>query len=134
MNFLELLDEVKKIKSDHRRISTADFFEMVIEWTELAALTKILKSFFGEPRKPVDVCPNDEVESITAPYGGIWQNQTLYYQENEKEFYMVMLWPWTDGMLITVKLIRGEKKNVLNASANTSSKNFWEKLRALFPS
>ena len=127
MSFEELIEEVRQIKSDHRKIHEKDFFEAVITWKELAPLTQILKKHFGSPFKAADEWPSEEMRKITAPFGGIRTNQTLYYLTKANDFNLAMLWLWGDGMLITVKLIRG-----IPDKQDEAPQNFWKKIKGLF--
>lgn len=125
MTFDEVVEQIKKIESEHRQTDIKGYFEMVVAWKSLGELTRILKSFFSQPYKPSDIWPTEEAQMLTAPYGGIRENQTLYYSLIGSEFYMAMLWPWADGMLITVKLIRGKPQEKMAVS-------FFEKMKNLF--
>ena len=128
MTFEDLIEEVRQIKSDHKKIAETDFFETVIDWKELEELTSILKRYFGPPMKPADALPTSEMRKITSSYGGIRANQTLYYLEDGKAFNLAMLWPWGDGMLLSVKLIRG----IGNLKDQNERQGFWETIKNIF--
>ena len=68
-----------------------------------------LKNFFGAPVKPFGSKPTAKDQKWTAAYGGIFKNQALYCLEEEAAINLAMIWPWTDGMLLTVKIIQEPK-------------------------
>lgn len=106
MTFIELGEELKKIRSDQKTIQEEDYIEMVIRWVDLEKLCKALESFFGKPTKVSGAFPDASAQSLTSSFGGIRQNQTLYSLIENDNLFLGMLWPWADGMLITVKVIK----------------------------
>lgn len=106
MEFAELIKDIKNVKFEALRKDSDDFFEAVVIRSELAGLTGRLEKFFGMP-----VCPSKDkvsppVQEVINGFGGIRPNQTLYFWGMGKEVIFAMLWPWQDGGLITIKIIR----------------------------
>lgn len=40
---------------------------------------------------------------IAKSYGGIYKGQTLYHSVYESTVILIMLWPWQDGVKVTLK-------------------------------
>jgi hypothetical protein len=110
MIFDELLSEVKKIKCEEQRISNENHLEVVVAKAELVLFNNILDSYFGKPLKPGGKGPSSDDNRIADPYGGIHKNQTLYLKKNDDFSEIVLLWPWGDGVSVTVKMIREQRK------------------------
>ena len=110
MNYAELIEEAKKLKYWEKRVDSPDILEFVISQEFLNSLTRLLENYFGVPFKPAQQAPSREASAYSAPYGGIQKNQTLYYREAENVSHCALLWPWSDGKLITVKIAQVAKR------------------------
>jgi hypothetical protein len=105
MKFENIVNDVKKICFDTLRKDTSGYFEAVILKKEIQSLSNCLEKFFGIPLYPSQNSLSFEVQRVIDDFGGITSGQTLYYSGN-KEIVFAMLWPWQDGMHITVKIAR----------------------------
>lgn len=123
MKHAELLEEIRALELREMRLDSSSLFEAVVTKYWLDRLTALLDKHFGPPLKPEGEWPSQQATAYADPYGGIRQNQTLYYLADEKHFYLAMLWPWMDGVCITLKLITGRCPG---APAKFSS--FWNKI------
>ena len=112
MNFREFLDEVQKIKSDEVRSRTESSLELVVSKKNLEVIIPVLEAYFGHALKPEGDRPSEESDRYSKPYGGVRQGQTLYFQKDEKGFAIAMLWPWGNGLSVTVKIIRGRIEEI----------------------
>jgi hypothetical protein len=110
MTYLEFLREVRALSFEQVRTDTDEFLEAVITVDRLDSLNDILLRFFGQAVKPAGIRPSRELLSYTVSYGGIRQDQTLFYVESEENLQFAMLWPWSDGDHVTVKVIKALKK------------------------
>ncbi|MDD5218238.1 MAG: hypothetical protein PHN49_04425 [Candidatus Omnitrophica bacterium] len=109
MNYPELLQAIKKIRCEEVRVDSDEFYEMVIRKDSLKELSDVLGQYFGPPLKTAEAQPSREASKAAEPYGGIWKGQTLYYLEHDRQAHVAMLWPWSDGVTITLKMIQGRK-------------------------
>lgn len=107
MDHAALLTDIKAVKFNEIRSNTPEYFEGVIHRDTLGQLTGCLEKYFGSALKPADQAPSSEAKKAAEPYGGIWKGQTLYYCRSGQTADCAMLWPWGDGILITLKLILG---------------------------
>jgi len=108
MTYEELIEKIKKLNLKEKRSDTPHLLEIVIGEEEAAKLKRCLKSYYGAPVEDGKV-PLPQAQEHIAACGGVWAGQTLYFMSDETHFSYAMLWPWSNGIRITVKLIRAEK-------------------------
>ena len=101
----KLVEDIKKLPLEEIRSDSDEGFEFVIKRTTLNKLDSSLQSFFGKVFKDAGAKPDKEATNLTAPYGGIYENQTLYVRKDTTGIFLGMIWPWGDGVLATVKII-----------------------------
>lgn len=105
MTFEDLVREVRSQMAQDRKLEK-DYMEVVVEKEKLKPVLSVLENYFGAPFKPAGKAPSPEALQHSKPYGGIAQNQTLYFHQKEKTSEAAMLWPWGSGANITVKIFR----------------------------
>ena len=110
MTYPELVEETKKLKFWEKRVDSPDILEFVINQELLNPLTRLLENYFGVPFKPAQQAPSREASAYSAAYGGIQKNQTLYYRDADTVSHCALLWPWSDGKLISVKIAQVAKR------------------------
>ncbi len=106
MTFEDLLEQVQKIPCEEKRAREADYCEAVFGAANLVALNGLLESCFGPPLKPEGKPPSADATKYSKAYGGVQGNQVLYYRLQNSRSEMAMLWPWSNGASMTLKLIR----------------------------
>ncbi len=106
MEFPELLEQLKTLKREEMRSQAADYFEIVVASTEMPSLLSMLQDYFGEPLKPVGKSPSNEAQRCAKPYGGVRENQTLFYRRIGEGSVVALIWPWGSGLSLTLKLFR----------------------------
>ena len=104
-NLKQLIESIKKLPLEEIRTDSPEGFEFVIKKTAFKKLDPLLQSFFGKVFKDAGQEPTQEATRLTAPYGGIYENQTLYVKQDAACIFLAMIWPWGDGVLATVKII-----------------------------
>jgi hypothetical protein len=127
MQYHQLIEKIKEKRTEEIRSDTSDYFECVIRTSNLNRLAPDFESCFGTPRKPCGSRPDRSVARYSEPYGGIRKGQTLYYAEEKGEAVMLLIWPWNNGDLSTVKIIP-QIKTLLEPS---SSAGFFQKVANL---
>ena len=108
MKFYELIEAIKKVPVVQLQENKQDFLGAVIKRKELKNIELLLTTFLGTPIKPRGTTTSEDIQHMSASYGGIRENQTLFYckeQENTVSI-LAMLWPWSDGENITLKVIQ----------------------------
>jgi len=104
MEFEKLINRLKNIAFQEIRVQSADYFEAVVVKEKLSELGMNLSGVFGSPVWPGSGSLPKEASKVIDEFGGIRDNQTLYYfRENEAVFF-TMLWPWNDGERVTLKV------------------------------
>ena len=106
MNFSEFLSEVKKLNFQQVRADQPDYLECVLGKDLLAGLSPLLENYFGPAVKPPGKSPKGKDQEISSPLGGIQKNQTLYWAQRDGNTELAMLWPWGDGVSVTLKMAR----------------------------
>jgi len=104
LTYQELLDELKKIPSLESRMENTNNTEFVIDNQYVMNAHVIFQKFFGEDFKAPGEDPTTEDKRHSARWGGIREDQTLYYHESEGSRQCAMLWPWSDGYRVTVRI------------------------------
>ncbi|HNX68993.1 MAG TPA: hypothetical protein PLL75_03890 [Candidatus Omnitrophota bacterium] len=110
MSFPELLSEVLKLKRDEKRTQTDDYLEVVVSKAVLPEFEKVLESYFGPAIKPFGKGASGDANRYSKPYGGIREDQGMYFRKEEGGNELALLWPWGSGTPITIKIIREKSK------------------------
>ena len=110
MNFTELKEQLKQSSLDQIRIDSHQAFECVFQTTQLEHIHQVLHKYFGAPLKPAGKGPSQEAKKYASNYGGIRNDQTLYWAEKNEQSCLGMIWPWNDKTLATLKLFHIEGK------------------------
>jgi hypothetical protein len=105
--FAELLTEVKTHRFEERRADVEDYFEGVLLVENMPGVCAALEKYFGKAFKPAGKAPSKEDSKRTDHLGGVQKNQVLYYVEKENQSNCAMLWPWQDGVRVTLKIAQG---------------------------
>lgn len=106
MSFEEMITELKKVKCQEQRGEYPDYLEIVVGTTDLSGLVGPLETYFGAPLKPEGKLPNLTAMMRAKPYGGVRQNQTMYYRKEDAFTAVALFWPWGSGEMVTVKVLR----------------------------
>jgi hypothetical protein len=106
MTFADLLTKVGTAKCDERRSVTDDYCEVVVSADGLKEFNEILRSYFGPPQEMKGGRFSSEAELQAGPYGGIRTGQSMYLRNREAGPELALLWPWSSGQAVTVKIIR----------------------------
>ncbi len=107
MNYVQFIEDVRRVKHDHVRLDTPEYTEIVIPKNSLEDMEKVMGRFFGPASKPLGLKPTPEHLALTDKYGGIRPDQILYVRAGREDGAMAMFWPWGNGLLITVKIYHG---------------------------
>ena len=103
MEFEKLISRLKGIAFQEVRIQSADYFEAVVVKDKLSELGISLTRIFGSPLWPGSGHLPKEAKEVVDGFGGIRDNQTLYYFRKNGASFFTMLCPWSDGERVTLK-------------------------------
>jgi len=123
MNLEELVLDLTQVPLDETRKRTGDYFEVVVTVDSLDSIEYTLRKYFGAPKKAEGKWPDREAKYLTQEHGGIRGAQTLYYTADKNDAYLAMIWPWSDGMLATVKIVKTVPKPPL-----PPQKSLWSRM------
>ena len=96
----------RKIRHEQTRRESEEYLEMVMfrdSWNDLLSL---FDSYFGAPLKTSGKDANDDAERVSNPHGGISKEQVLYHVLRDNADHVAMIWPWSDGKRMTVKILQ----------------------------
>lgn len=106
MTFEELLQRIQEVPCAEKRTSQPDYLEVVFAQTNMPQVHSALAACFGPPLKPEGKAPSAEATQHSKNYGGVQSNQVLYYRKSLTGDEMALLWPWGNGLSVTLKMIR----------------------------
>ncbi|MBF0123450.1 MAG: hypothetical protein HQL21_08635 [Candidatus Omnitrophica bacterium] len=106
MTYSELVTGLKNVPPQELRVSEDDYFEGVFLQASMPTASVGLEAYFGVPLKPLGMSAGPEAEKISKPYGGIQTGQTLYVRKGQEGLDCALIWPWGNGVSVTLKIIR----------------------------
>ncbi|MDD5270486.1 MAG: hypothetical protein PHE80_04770 [Candidatus Omnitrophica bacterium] len=106
MTFKELMEEVRAVDFDTVRVDSYYYFEAVVLRDKVPLLKEKLGKVFGEPVCPAKKKLGADIQQAIEDFGGIRDDQVLYFLKDKEFSYFAMLWPWTDEYHTTVKVGR----------------------------
>ena len=109
LTYNQLMNKVDKVPVFETRIDGPQIKEFVISFDNIMSIHVIFQKFFGPDFKAPGETPTRIDKKNSAFWGGVRRNQTLYFRENEDYANCAMLWPWEEGRLCTVKIVRQRK-------------------------
>lgn len=130
MTFSELAAQIKKLPPDELRSDSAELLECVFNTKSSGKLTAALEGFFGMALKPAGQNPTKEVKACSDQFGGVRNNQTLYYRTAEGASYCALIWPWSDETKATLKVFPTKVKIAPGGEAKPS---IFGKIRSILP-
>jgi hypothetical protein len=104
MTWNELACEVKKAKLIEMRGQEDNYLEVVVAVADLDPVTRLFNSYFGGPFKSMGELSSPEAEMYARPFGGVQTGQMLYIRKMEDLVHGALLWPWSNGSSVTVKI------------------------------
>lgn len=91
------------------RRGTDEYVELVFYSDRTDEITDAVSEILGPPKKPAGVEPSPQDSDLTEPYGGIWDDQTLFSRNCDDFTVIAMYWPWQDEVHTTLKMARLKK-------------------------
>ncbi|MFA6216388.1 MAG: hypothetical protein WDL87_01875 [Candidatus Omnitrophota bacterium] len=106
MNFEEIKAAVKSGGLNTLRGENEEYLEGVIVKNNLDLFLQKLNEIFGAPAWPSTSELSAKTKEIIDSRGGLMKGQTMFLLEQDGTAIFVMLWPWQDGIHITIKLAK----------------------------
>lgn len=110
LTYDQLMKKIDNFPVFESRINRPLMKEFVIPFDSIMRLHLIFQKYFGPDFKAPGESPTVTDKKRSALWGGIRQNQTLYFRESEEYSNCAMLWPWEEGRLCTVKVVQQNKR------------------------
>jgi len=105
IQFNKDMAEIQNMDFQTVRINSNNYFEAVLLKNKLSDLTENLEKIFGAPFCPSEKKLSAQMQEIINGFGGVRDNQSLYFLKEEEYYVFAMLWPWQDGEHITFKIV-----------------------------
>jgi hypothetical protein len=96
----------RQIQHEQTRRESEDYLEMVMfsgSWNEILSL---FDGYFGSALKAAGEEADETVEAVANRFGGITKEQVLYHTSRDNAEHVAMIWPWSDGKRMTVKILQ----------------------------
>jgi hypothetical protein len=103
VEFKTLKADLKGLNFEKLRADEEDYFEAVIVKPLVSSLTEKLDKNFGPAIWPSAGEIPEEAQKAIEDFGGVMPGQTLYFVKQGNTAVFAMLWPWQDGVHITLK-------------------------------
>jgi len=105
MNIEDILQRCSHLKFEEKNVISQDYVEWDFLQDDSKELEKILSDILGPVVKRAGEEVTQSYLDLTIKYGGILDEQTLYYKEFEKNSIIAMIWPWKDKNQATLKIV-----------------------------
>lgn len=109
MTVKEILAQCAHLQMENANDISDDFAERTCFAKDFQQLEATLNGIFGPPVKKAgeEVAPDMLILSID--YGGLQEDQILYYKQFDDCCVIAMLWPWKDNHQMTLKIASFKK-------------------------
>ncbi len=104
MDLDQILSQCSHLKVCETRTNSDVYKELVFLNQESGQWDQVLSEVLGPAVKPAGTPPSQEYSEMTEQYGGIYDDQVLYFKKFEQVTILAMLWPWQDGSHTTLKI------------------------------
>jgi hypothetical protein len=100
----EILKQCGQLKVEEERVHSIDYDEWIIFADEIDQWSKVLTGALGPVVKPADQKTTPRHFSLTVNYGGLFDDQTLFYKRFDERSIIAMFWPWKNKIHVTFKI------------------------------
>lgn len=104
MEIRDILERFKHLKVEWAEDICEDYLERHILVKDLEQWEKVLTDILGPPVKKAGEATTERFVDLTMNYGGIMDDQTLFYKKFDEKSIIAMFWPWKDNYEVTLKI------------------------------
>ena len=104
MRLSDIIKQFSDLKIHAKRDLAVDYCELVFCSEDTARWEEVIINVLGPAIKPPKADPSKEDIRVTAAYGGIRADQTLFKKDFEGYSIIAMFWPWQDHAHATLKI------------------------------
>jgi hypothetical protein len=103
----QIITHCRELKLAERRQVDDEYAEVVFFTQDLPHWQQKLESLLGPAVKPAGRKPDAGHEALANPRGGVRKDQILFNKKFDQQGVVALLWPWQDGVNITLKIFLG---------------------------
>ena len=104
MTLKEIIEKCSTLSIYEKREITDEYVELVFLSKETDEWNRILSEILGPAIKPAGVKHAKTDLILTAKFGGVREEQTLFKKEFDDADIIAMFWPWQNGEHTTLKM------------------------------
>jgi len=104
MNVSDVLHRCSHLKIEEKNDISKDYVERVFLKEDLGKWEKVLTDLLGPAVKRAGEKTTQSFSQLTTDYGGLLDDQILYYKEFKDTSLLAMFWPWKDNNQVTLKI------------------------------
>lgn len=104
MNISDILQRCSHLKIEGKNDISEDYIERVLLRKDAERWEKVLLDILGPVAKRAGEKTTQHHLDLTINYGGLLDDQTLYYKKFDENSVIAMIWPWKDNNQITLKI------------------------------
>lgn len=101
----EIIKQCGPLKIEEERVSSIDYDERVIMVDEIDQWSKGLTNVLDPALKPAGRKTTPQDFALTVHYGGLFDDQTLFYKKLEEQSVIATFWPWKNKIHVTLKIV-----------------------------
>ena len=100
----EILKKCDQLKVEEERVSSSGYTEQVIFADEIDQWNKVLTGVLGPAVKPAGQKTTPQYFALTVNFGGLFDDQTLFYKKFKEKSILAIFWPWKNKIHVTLKI------------------------------
>ncbi len=104
MTVNDILQRCSHLKVEKKCDISEDYVERVFLRKNIEQWEEILTDILGPAVKKDGEKTTQLFFDLTINYGGILEDQTLFYKKFEENSVIAMFWPWKDNHQVTLKI------------------------------
>jgi len=104
MNVSDVLHRCSHLNVEEKNDISEDYVERVFLKEDFGEWEKILTDLLGPAVKRAGEKATQSFFELTIDYGGLLDDQILYYKKFKDTSIIAMFWPWKDNDQVTLKL------------------------------
>ena len=104
MNVRDVLQRCSHLKIEEKNDISKDYAERVFLKEDFQEWEKVLTDLLGPAVKRAGEKTTQAFSQLTIDYGGLLDDQILYYKQFKDTSLIAMFWPWKDNNQVTLKI------------------------------
>jgi len=105
----DIFQRCSHLRFEEKNIFSEHYVEGVFLQEDSKEWEEILSDILGPAIKRAGEKATESFLDLTIKYGGIQDDQTLFYKKFKENSIIAMIWPWKDNNQATLKIVRFEE-------------------------